>query len=76
MDIPQFKDVIQKLSVFKSHSSLLVPVVIGLVGVLLFVPAQLMSSKLKAQMLEESVMKRSRQISSYEKIPLPVTNGK
>jgi hypothetical protein len=64
MDIPQFKDVIQKLGVFKRHSSLLVPVVIGLVGLLLFVPAQLISSKLRAEMLEESVTKRSRQISS------------
>jgi hypothetical protein len=64
MDIPQFKDVIQKLSVFKRHSSLLVPIVIGLVGVLLFVPTQLMNSKLKAQILEKSVMQGSSQISS------------
>lgn len=64
MDIPQFKDVIQKLSVFKRHSSLLVPVIIGLVGALLFVPTQLMNSKLKAQVSEESVMQGSRQISS------------
>jgi hypothetical protein len=67
MDIPQFKDVIQKLSVFKRHSSLLVPVIIGLVGVLLFVPTQLMNSKLKAQMSEESVMQGSRRISSLRK---------
>jgi hypothetical protein len=65
MDIPQFKDVIQKLSVFKRHSSLLVPVIIGLVGALLFVPTQLMNSNLKAQMSEESVMQGSRQISSF-----------
>ena len=64
MDIPQFKDVIQKLSVFKRHSSLLVPVIIGLVGVLLIVPTQLMNSKLKAQISEKSVTQGSRQISS------------
>jgi len=64
MDIPQFKDVIQKLSVFKRHSSLFVPVVVGLVGALLFVPAQLMSSKLKAQIFEESITNRSRQVAS------------
>ena len=64
MDIPGFKDVIQKLSVFKRHSSLFVPVVVGLVGVLLFVPAQLMSSKLKAQISKESIMNRSRQVAS------------
>lgn len=63
MDIPQFKGVLQKLSVFKRHSSLLVPVVIGLIGVLLFIPTQLMSSKLKTQIAEESITKRSRQIS-------------
>jgi hypothetical protein len=64
MDIPGFKDVIQKLSVFKRHSSLLVPVVVGLVGALLFVLAQLMNSKLKAQISEESIMNRSRQVAS------------
>jgi len=67
MDIPQFKDVIQKLSVFKRHSSLFVPIVIGLVGALLFIPAQLMSGSLKAQMSEESVTKRSREIYSLRK---------
>ena len=60
MDISKFKDVI--LNVFKTHSSLLVPVVIGLVGVLLFIPALLMSSKLKARMVDESITKRGRQI--------------
>ena len=64
MDIPQFKDVIEKLSVFKRHSSLFVPVVVGLVGVFLFVPAQLMSSRLKAQISEESITNRSRQVAS------------
>jgi hypothetical protein len=67
MDIPQFKDIIQKLSVFKRHSSLLVPVIIGLVGVLLLVLTPLMNSKLRAQMTEESVMQGSRQISSLRK---------
>jgi hypothetical protein len=64
MDIPQFKEVIQRLSVLKRHSSLMVPIVIALVGVLLLLPAQLMSSKLKKKMSEESVMNRSRQVSS------------
>ena len=64
MDIPQFKDVIQRLSVFKRHSSLFVPVVIGLVGVLLFIPTQLISSKLKGQMSEESIVKRGTYVVS------------
>ncbi|MHC4545422.1 MAG: hypothetical protein ACYSYL_13015 [Planctomycetota bacterium] len=66
MDIPQFKDVIQKLSVFRRHSSLFVPVVIGFVGVLLFVPAQFMSSKLKAQISDESITKRGSQVKSLQ----------
>jgi len=60
MDISKFKDVI--LNVFKTHSSLLVPVVIGLVGGLLFIPTVLMSSKLKKQIAEESISKGGRQI--------------
>ncbi len=55
MDVSQVKDLVQKLSVLKNYSSLLVPVIIGLVGVLLFVPTQLMSSKLKKQMAAESI---------------------
>jgi hypothetical protein len=64
MDIPQFKDIIEKLSIFKRHSSLLVPVIIGLVGALLFIPTQLMNSKLKAQISEKSVLQGSRQLAS------------
>jgi hypothetical protein len=60
MDISKFKDVI--LSVFKTHSSLLVPVVIGLVGVLLFIVTLLMSSKLKERVIDESITKRGGQI--------------
>ncbi len=63
MDISRFKDVIQKLNVFKSYSSLLVPAVIGLVSVLLFIPTQLMSSKLKKQIVNESITK-GKQVKS------------
>ena len=55
MDVSQVKDLVQKLSVLKNYSSLLVPVIIGLVGVLLFVPTQLMSGKLKKQIAAESI---------------------
>ena len=55
MDVSQVKDLVQKLSVLKNYSSLLVPVIIGLVGVFLFVPTQLMSSRLKKQMAVESI---------------------
>lgn len=65
MDISKFRDVI--LSVLKTHSSLLVPVVIGLVGGLLFIPALLMSSKLKGQMANESITRGGRQIGLLSK---------
>lgn len=65
MDISKLKDTI--VSVFKTHSSLLVPVVIGLVGGLLFIPTVLMSSKLKKQIAEESISKRGRRIVSLSR---------
>jgi len=53
MDFSQFKEFVQ--SFLKSYSSLLVPAIIGLVGVLLFIPTQLMSNRLRKQMEKESV---------------------
>jgi len=64
MDIFRYKDVVRRLSVVRRHSSLFVPVLIGLVGVFLFVPAHLMSGKLKKQVSEESITKRGRQVMS------------
>lgn len=64
MDIPRFKVVIRRLSVVRRHSSLFVPVLIALVGVFLFIPAQLMSVKLKRQMSRESVTDGGRQVTS------------
>lgn len=55
MDIPKFKDILQKLNVFKDYSALLVPIVITLVAVLLFIPNQLLSSRLKKQIGKESI---------------------
>ena len=71
MDIPKLKDVIQKLSVFKRHSSLFVPVVIGLVGALLFIPTELINSQLKKQMSEESIVKRGSYIASLQQNAVP-----
>jgi hypothetical protein len=62
MDVSKFKDVIQ--NVFKNYSSLLVPAVIGLVAVLLFVPTQLMSSKLRKQIADESISRSGRKVRS------------
>ena len=55
MDIPNFKDILQKLSVFKNNTALLIPVIVALVGILLFIPAQLLSGKLKEQVQKESI---------------------
>jgi hypothetical protein len=55
MDVSKLKDIIQKLGFIRNYSSLLVPVAIVMVGVLLFIPTQLMSSKLKDRMADESV---------------------
>lgn len=62
MNMPNFKDIIQKLSVFKNNLSLLVPVIIVLVSVLLFIPTQLMSSKLRKDVDQESIIKGIRRV--------------
>ena len=54
MNLPNFKDILKKLSVFK-NKSLLIPVVIGMVSILLFIPTQLMSSGLKKKVQKESI---------------------
>lgn len=66
MNIPNFKDILQKLSVFKNNLSLLVPVIIALVSVLLFVPTQLMSSKLKKEVEQQSINNGGRRIKTLE----------
>ena len=55
MDISKFKDLIQRLSFLGNYSSLILPVIIMLVGVLLFIPTRLMSSKLKERIADESI---------------------
>jgi hypothetical protein len=55
MDISKFKDLIQKLSFLGNYSSLIPPVIIVLVAVLLFIPTQLLSSKLRNRIENESI---------------------
>ncbi len=64
MDIPNYKDLIQKLSFLKNYTSLLLPVVIVLAALFLFVPIQLMSSNLKNRVTKESISKIGKQIQS------------
>lgn len=63
MDIPKFKDLIDKASFLRNYSSLLLPVVIVLIGLLLFIPTSLMSRGLKKRMESESVS-MGRQVKS------------
>jgi hypothetical protein len=55
MDMPNFKDILQKLSVFKNNIPLLMSVIIILIAVTLFLPSQLLSSKLKSEIQKKSV---------------------
>ncbi len=55
MNIPNFKDILQKLSVFKNNLPLLLSVIIVLIAVLLLIPTQLMSSKLKDEIQKDSI---------------------
>jgi hypothetical protein len=57
MNIPSFKSIPQKLSVLRHNSSLLVAVIIAVVAIVLFIPTQLISSKLKGQIADESLSK-------------------
>lgn len=71
MNMPSFKDILQKLSVFKNNLSLLVPVIIALVSVLLFIPTQLMSSKLKSQVEQQSITDGIKKVERLEKSAVP-----
>lgn len=53
MDISKLKELVQ--SVLKNYSSLLVPAAIGLAAVVVFIPTQLMSGKLRSEMERQSV---------------------
>ncbi len=55
MDMPNFKNILQKLSVFRNNLWLSMTVIIGLIGVILFIPTQLMSSRLKQEIQTKSV---------------------
>jgi len=53
--MPDFKSMIGKLNVFKDNSALLLPVIIGVVAGLIFIPTQLLNGKLKGQIAERSI---------------------
>jgi hypothetical protein len=55
MNVPNFKNVLQKISVLKSNPSLLVSIIIIVVAVVLFIPTRLISGKLKEQIKKQSI---------------------
>lgn len=60
MNLPNFKEIIQKLSIFKNNLSLLASVILVVVAIGLFVPTHLISSGLRQQIQQESVNKGNR----------------
>lgn len=73
MDIPKLniKQILEKLSVFKNNLSLLIPVIIAVVAVLLFIPTQLISSRVKQRAEDESIRKLGAQIPRLEESIVP-----
>jgi len=57
MNIPNFKSILQKLSILKNNSSILVAIIVAVVAIVLFIPTQLISSRLKRQIEDESLSK-------------------
>ncbi len=53
--MPNFKSLIGKLNVFKDNSALLLPIIIGAVAGLIFIPTQLLSGKLRKQIADKSI---------------------
>ena len=74
MNMPNFKDILQKLSVFRNNLSLLVPVIIVLVSVLLFIPTQLMSSRRTWN--RKASMRVAGELRVWKKVLFHVSNTK
>ena len=65
----QAKPVFGKLSVLKDYSSLVVPIIIAVVALLIFIPTQVMSGKLKDEMSKRSIRK-AKEIQRLIKEPI------
>ena len=70
MDSSGLKDIIGKLRFLRSYSSLVLPVVIALAGVILFIPTQMLSGKLKQDIAQKSVTGGARKIKSLSSNPV------
>jgi hypothetical protein len=64
MNLPNFKDILQKLSVVKNNTPLLISIIIVVVAALLFVPAYLLNNKLKKKIELESINNGLKKVQS------------
>lgn len=68
MDTSGIKEILNKVSFLRDYSSLILPVVIGLAGIVLLVLTPLvMGNKLKKQVNKESISNRGKAISSLRR---------
>lgn len=69
MNLPDIKDILQKLTVLKNNKALLASIIIVLLAGLLFIPTKLMGDKLRKQVETESLA-MGRKISSAKARPV------
>jgi hypothetical protein len=69
MDISKYKELLQRVGVFKNYSSVIVPAAIGLVGIIVFVMTLLTGSGLRAEIQRESVTKGMKKIKKLRMDP-------
>ena len=62
MNIPNFKDILKKFSIFKNNLSLMMSVIIALVSILLFIITYFMSSNLRKTVQNESIRRAGSDI--------------
>jgi hypothetical protein len=70
MNLPNFKEILGKLSVLKNNTALLVPVVVTFVAIVLLVPAQLWSNRLRNRVDENSIRKNASAIKRLKADPV------
>ncbi|MBN1972282.1 MAG: hypothetical protein JW787_01485 [Sedimentisphaerales bacterium] len=71
MNLPNIKDilkiVLEKLSVLKNNLSVMISIIIALVGILLFVPSQLLSRSLKKEVQQKSIDELANKLEDLKK---------
>jgi hypothetical protein len=77
MDLSKVKDILkivkEKLSIFRNNMPLLISVIIAFAAVLLFVPAQLLSSGLKKEIQEKSIAGLANKLNILKNNPVSKT---